>query len=90
MEWAITLFKKGKIENAEDKIIETCDADEHLIPAFLEIESSLQADSESSTWQTSSIAEYLRALRNDGELLDFAAWLAGFVQTEKYTASHGR
>ncbi|WP_244140784.1 hypothetical protein [Kaistella flava (ex Peng et al. 2021)] len=90
LEWTITLFKKGKVENAEDKIIEVDDADGHLISAFLEIESDFQADSESSTWQTSSIAEYLLYSKNDVELLDFAEWLTAFVQTEKYTASHGR
>lgn len=33
-EWAISLFKKGKIENAEDKIIETDQADGEISDGF--------------------------------------------------------
>lgn len=82
------LFKKGKIENAEDKIIKTHHADSHLIPGFLELE--LECDSVNSDWQTSSVEEDLLYSTNDVELLDFADWLAVFVQKEKFTASHGR
>lgn len=83
-EWAITLFKMGKIKNAEDKILETYSSNSYIIHTFLEIENNDPSISENSNWQTSVVAENLSYSKNDPELLDFADWLSVFIQEESF------
>lgn len=83
-EWAITLFKRGKIKLAEDKILETYFSNSYIIHGFLEIENKESSISENSNWQTRVVAENFLYSKKEPELLDFAAWLSDFIKEHRF------
>lgn len=88
-EWAITLFKKGKIKEAKAKTIQTDRANSWIIPAFLQVENSRPPAKMFSNWQTVDIAEEMGYSKNDAELADFAEWLSDFVRSAEFTGLRG-
>ncbi|ROI10768.1 hypothetical protein EGI11_02430 [Chryseobacterium sp. H3056] len=85
-EWAIALYKKGKIKNAESKITETHRANSYIVPAFLGIATDVQV-THHSNWKTAGIAQDLAYSKEDAQLADFAEWLAGHLQKNPYQPS---
>lgn len=83
-EWAITLFKLGKLKNAEDKILETYSSNAYIIHSFLEIKNNHLFISENSNWQTFFLAQNLPYSKNDPKFLDFADWLSEFINEERF------
>ena len=88
-EWAITLFKKGKIKAAKSKIIETDLANVWIIPTFLQVENSRQPSKTFSSWETRDVAEGMGYSTTDAELSDFAEWLSDFVSSAEFSGLRG-
>jgi hypothetical protein len=83
-EWTVTLFKTKKLEQAENKAIETFFSNTYLLDKFLGKE-FLELDiSEHSNWEKSNLAKYFHYSKDQKELADFAEWLGHFVTGEKF------
>lgn len=83
-EWTITLFKNGKIKDAEKKALQTFLSNTFLIDKFLEKELLNLNIREHSNWESPSLVENLIYKHSDAELLDFSEWLSQFVISEKF------
>lgn len=81
-EWSITLFKNGKIKDAEKKALETFFLNTYLIDKFFEKEFLELEISENASWDKSMLENYFKYSHKDIELSDFSAWLASFVSSE--------
>lgn len=88
-EWAITLFKKGRLKDAKAKTLQTDLANSYIIPAFLQIGNSRPSPKTFSGWKTADVAEEMGYSNDDAELADFAAWLRDFVSSAEFTALRG-
>lgn len=84
-EWAITLFKYGKIKEAKKKILQTFCSNTYLIDHFLGEELVDWGIYKSSNWEETNITENLIYRNDQEELADFAKWLRDFSRSEVYT-----
>ena len=83
-EWTVTLFKTKRLEQAENKAIETFFSNTYLIDKFLGKEFLELHISENSNWELSSLAENFHYSKDQNELSDFAKWLNSFVTSNKF------
>lgn len=88
-EWAITLFKKGKIKAAKAKIIEIDLSNSLIVPTFLQVENSRQPSETFSSWKIPDVAEGMGYSTADAELSDFAEWLRDFVSSAEFSGLRG-
>lgn len=88
-EWAITLFKKGKMKEAKAKILQTDLANSYIIPTFLQVENLRPPTKAYSSWQMPDLAEEMKYSKNDTKLADFASWLNDFVSGMEFTQFRG-
>ena len=83
-EWTITLFKNGKIKDAEKKALQTFFSNTFLIDKFLEKELLNLNIDEHSNWESPALVENLVYKHSDAELQDFTLWLSEFITCEKF------
>ena len=83
-EWTITLFKNGKIKDAEKKALQTFFSNTFLIDKFLEKELLNLNIREHSNWESPALVENLIYKYSDAELQDFSEWLSQFVISKKF------
>ncbi|MAU15616.1 MAG: hypothetical protein CMH46_08770 [Muricauda sp.] len=83
-EWTLTLFKTKKTTLAEQKAKQTFRANTYLFHAFLQRPHHGHNIREWSNWESQELAADLQYSRNDRELADFAEWLEGFMDSEKF------
>ncbi|MFZ1800848.1 MAG: hypothetical protein WAU24_13360 [Chitinophagaceae bacterium] len=83
-EWAIILFKNGKIIEVEKKSLETFFSNTYIFDKFLG-KNLINLDKyECAGWETISMAEEFEYSMGQAELKDFADWLALFIASEKF------
>jgi hypothetical protein len=83
-EWTITLFKNGKLREAEKMALKTFFSNTYLIDKFLGKEPLNLQISEHSNWKNSALVNNLTYDLSDNELHDFIEWLCSFVTNEKF------
>jgi hypothetical protein len=84
-EWTITLFKNGKIKDAENKAIQTFISNTYLIDGFLNRPLHPYDTLQNSAWQK-TIVSHLPYSTVQPNLADFTTWLRTFVDSEKFKA----
>lgn len=84
LEWTITLFKNGKLKDAEKKALETFFSNTYLIDKFLGKELLDLNLGEQTNWENESLVADLIYKHSDAALQDFAAWLGEFVTSQKF------
>jgi hypothetical protein len=82
-EWCITLFKNGKLKDAEKKAVETFMANTYLIDTFLGEPFHAFDNLEYSEWHKEQVMKSPYSAEQEA-LKDFADWLSQFVESEKY------
>jgi tetratricopeptide (TPR) repeat protein len=85
-EWAITLFKTNRLEQAENKALRTFYGNPYLLDGFLQRQLPDPGLYESSNWESRDLIDSLPYSKAQEELADFTAWLEGFMNSEKFTA----
>ena len=83
-EWTITLFKNGKLKEAEKMGLKTFFSNTYLIDKFLGKEQLNLNISEHSNWENPALIDHLIYKRSDKELQDFTEWLSEFVISKKF------
>ncbi len=83
-EWCITLYKNGKISEAENLVLITFFSNTYLLDAFLGKEISQRDIEEQSNWQGVEMLEDFPHSHNNSELSDFATWLNRYIQSDKF------
>jgi len=83
-EWTITLFKNGKIKEAEKMTLKTFFSNIYIIDKFLENEFLNLDIKHMSNWEVESMAEELLYNKNQIEYIDFANWLSNFVRSQNF------
>lgn len=84
LEWTITLYKNGKLKEAEKMALKTFFSNIYLIDSFLGKTSLNVKISVSSHWRNSDIIDHLPYSHSDIGLRDFAEWLAQFATSDKF------
>jgi tetratricopeptide (TPR) repeat protein len=79
LEWTITLFKNGKLKDAEKMALKTFFLNTYIIDKFLGKDLLNLNISEHSNWENASLVTDLNYKHSDAELQDFTAWLSKFV-----------
>lgn len=80
-EWTFTLFKCGKLVEAEKKAHRTFFSNTYLFDKFLGKE-PLQLDkNESSTWEFESLVQHFTYTNKDKEFIEFGEWIEGVLQS---------
>ena len=84
-QWTLILFKKGKLKEAEKKAFETFTQNTYLFDKFFGRTVDPIDKWEGSHLESAGFAiqHFLYSAEKE-ELADFAAWLDGFTQTEKF------
>ena len=85
-EWCITLFKNGKLKDAEKKAVETFMSNTYLIDKFLGKPLHGFDELPDSEWQKEQLTRYSPYSAEQEALKDFAQWLFQFVQSDKFKA----
>jgi hypothetical protein len=83
-EWTITLFKTGKIKDAEKKALQTFIANTYLIDKFLGKELLNFDKYEGSNWEFVELLNEVPYSHEQEELQDFVDWLNQFVTSDKF------
>jgi len=83
-EWAIILFKNGKIKDAERKVVETYFRNTYIFDKFFGRPIIPIEKSEYSNIDIPEYTEYFKYSFKQQELADFAIWLQEFEQSEKF------
>jgi hypothetical protein len=83
-EWCITLFKNGKLKEAEKKAVETFMSNTYLIDKFLGKPFHAFDELPDSEWQKEQLTHYSPYSAEQEALKDFAQWLSQFVQSDKF------
>ncbi len=84
-EWAIILFKSGRLKEAERKAFETFRSNIYLFDIFFGRQVTRIKEWESSNLQSRNFADtqfYYNSQQDN--LTDFSAWLENFIATEKF------
>ena len=84
-EWSITLYKSGRIADAESMVMSTFFSNTYLIDWFLGKEKRLSDIKEQSNWQSADLLDDFPYSHRDPTLSDFSDWLTLFMLSEKYT-----
>jgi hypothetical protein len=85
-EWCITLFKNGKLKDAEKKAVETFMANTYLIDKFLHKPFHAFDNLPDSNWHKEQLTRYAPYSAEQEALKDFADWLSQFVLSDRYIA----
>jgi hypothetical protein len=83
-EWTLTLFKTGKIKEAEKKALQTFISNTYIFDKFLGNELLLFDRKESSNWERAELADSLPYRKDQDDLEDFVKWLTEFLKTERF------
>jgi hypothetical protein len=83
-EWCITLFKNGKLLEAENKAIETFMANTYLIDKFLDRPFHTFDTIDNADWHREEIKSDLPYQKEQEDLKSFAQWLSVFVDSTRY------
>jgi hypothetical protein len=83
-EWCITLFKNGKLLEAENKAIEMFAANTYLIDKFLDRPFHTFDMIDNADWHREQIKSHLPYQKEQDNLKSFAQWLSVFVESTRY------
>ena len=86
LEWTITLFKYGKLKDAEKKAYKTFFSNIYIFDIFFEREIIKLNVSEFSNLSSIEFANYLSYTCKQENLKDFAEWLQNIENSEKFQA----
>jgi len=83
-EWTFTLFKCGKLVEAEKKAHRTFFSNTYLFDKFLDRE-PLQLDkNESSSWEFESLVQQFTYTNKDAEFIEFGEWIEAVLQSRTF------
>lgn len=83
-EWTFTLFKCGKLVEAEKKAHRTFFSNTYLFDKFLDRE-PLQVDkNESSSWEFESLVQHFTYTNKDAEFIEFGEWIEAVLQSRTF------
>jgi hypothetical protein len=85
-EWCITLFKNGKLLEAENKAIETFTANTYLIDKFLDRPFHPFDMIDNANWHREQIKSHLPYQKEEERFRPFTQWLSLFVESTRYKA----
>jgi hypothetical protein len=85
-EWCITLFKNGKLKDAEKKAVETFMSNTYLIDKFLGKPFHAFDNLPDSKWHKEQLTRYAPYSAEQEALKDFADWLSQFVLSDRFKA----
>lgn len=83
-EWAIILFKNGKIIETEKKAIQTFFSNTYILDKFFGNKFLKFDKYECSNWENISMTDNFEYSITQADLKDFANWLALFISSEKF------
>ena len=83
-EWSITLYKNGRLLDAESMVLLTFFSNNYLIDWYLGKEKRASDIKEQSNWQSVDLLKDFPYSHRDPMLSDFSDWLTLFLSTEKY------
>jgi hypothetical protein len=83
-EWCITLFKNGKLQEAENKTIETFMANTYLIDKFLDRPFHTFDMIDNANWHREEIKSHLPYQKDQEDLKSFSRWLNLIVESPRY------
>jgi hypothetical protein len=83
-EWSITLYKNGRLSDAESLVLLTFFSNTYLIDWFLGKEKRVSDIKEQSNWQSVDLLEDFPYNHRDPTLSDFSDWLTLFLLSEKF------
>jgi hypothetical protein len=84
-EWTITLFKTGRLKEAEKKAFETFCSNTNIFDTFFGRQVTKINKWEGSNLQTQEFAENTFCYKSKQDnLVDFSEWLEEFIKTEKF------
>jgi hypothetical protein len=83
-EWCITLFKNGKLKEAEKKAVETFMSNTYLIDKFLGKPFHAFDELPDSEWHKEQLTRYSPYSAKQEALKDFAAWLSEFALSDRF------
>ncbi|HEY5590079.1 MAG TPA: hypothetical protein VIK55_03580 [Paludibacter sp.] len=84
VEWAITLFKLGRLDEAGLKVVEGDQCDSTVWNKFLGRKLTMEdgtVNAELKAWRAVQVISYSAS---DAVWIDFAAWLEGFLVSEAF------
>ena len=83
-EWTMTLFKTGKIKEAEKKALQTFISNTYLFDKFFGKEILNYDNYKASDWEKESISNNLTYLKEQEVIRDFVDWLNQFLKSDKF------
>lgn len=83
-EWTFTLFKCGKLVEAEKKAQKTFFSNTYLFDRFLDKEPTLLDENESADWDYESIVKYFSYSSKEAEFIEFAKWVELVLQSSPF------
>jgi hypothetical protein len=83
-EWCMTLFKNGKLQEAENKAIETFTANTYLIDKFLDRPFHTFDMIDNAAWQKEQLNSTLPYSKDEERFKSFAQWLNLIVESTRY------
>lgn len=86
-EWAVILFKSGKIPEAEHKVFDVFCSNIYIIDVFFQKPLVMVDKWESSNLENPVYAQVLPYSHNQSELSDFAEWLVKFTRSERFISA---
>ncbi|MFC2132344.1 hypothetical protein ACFLRG_00950, partial [Bacteroidota bacterium] len=84
LEWTITLFKVGKIKEAEKKALKTFMSNTYLFDKFLEKELLHFDKYEGSGWEGEELTNDLSYSKEQEDIQDFVEWIIDFLKSDKF------
>jgi len=84
LEWTITLFKTGKIKEAEKKVLQTFISNAYIFDKFLGNEFLNFKKAELSNWENSELTNSLIYSKDQDEFQDFVKWISEFLKTQRF------
>ncbi len=83
-EWTMTLFKTGKIKEAENKALKTFMSNTYLFDKFLGKEMLHFDKYEGSNWEREEQIESFTYSKDQEDIEDFVDWLSQFMMSEEF------
>ena len=89
-EWALILYKVGKLKDAELKIIQTFFENSYLLDKFFGRAVKALEKYEYSNWSTVELTKYFEYSSSQEEFEDFSDWLNNVEQSESFRKTRDR
>ncbi len=89
-EWAVLLFKAGKVAEAKAKVWQTYCANTYVLDKFLGHPLQPLLKYEWSNLAQPGFTAYFTYSHQQAELLDFSQWLEEFLASESFTSRKAR